>query len=103
MAKENTCLGRHWILPQNSLTFLRKKPYEQLYQKILKKNLPPKCAPDCPRELKKKWYVIQDNARTHKTSDSMKKLRELSENRLYEHPAYSPDFNVAGRGRVVIS
>jgi len=35
------------------LHFFEKNLTSKLYQKILKKNLPPKCAPDCPRELKK--------------------------------------------------
>lgn len=66
----------------------------ELYQSILEARLPPDCAPDCPASRKSKWHFIQDNARMHKTPDSMATMKELVGNRFYELPPYSPDFNI---------
>jgi hypothetical protein len=34
-------------------------------------------APDCPKELKKNWFLLQDGATCHKTKDSMKLVAGL--------------------------
>ena len=67
---------------------------ETLYQKVLHATLPPARSPDCPRPLKYRWYFIQDNARPHSTVRSMEVLSELTRNRMYDHPANSPDLNI---------
>jgi uncharacterized protein (DUF2267 family) len=44
--------------------------------------------------LRKKWHFLQDNDPKHKAKNSMVLLRELTGNRIYNHPPNSPDFNV---------
>ena len=67
----------------------------KLYQEIVANRLPPTdFAPDCPAQLKKNWYFLQDNDPKHKAKGSMKLLRKLTGNRMNRHPPKSPDFNV---------
>lgn len=67
----------------------------ELYQDIIQQRLPPAhFANDTPRRFRDKWVVVQDNDPKHKTNESMQLLRQLCNNRLYDHPANSPDFNV---------
>jgi transposase len=79
---------------KSKLYFFEENMNAALYQKILRERLPPTPAPDCPRTLKKKWYFLQDNDPKHKSKKSMELVRELTEDRFYKHPPYSPDFNV---------
>jgi len=65
-----------------------------LYQSILETTLKPEFAPDCPSHRKKKWFLIQDNARFHKTPDSLRTIQGIVGDRMYELPALSPDFNI---------
>src|SRR5215469_14788193 len=46
------------------------------------------------KNLRKKWYFVQDNDPKHKAQGSMNLVRVLTENRLFKHPPYSPDLNV---------
>ena len=84
-------IGYHF---KSKLYFFEENMNATLYQQILRARLPPSSSPDCPRSLKKKWYFVQDNDPKHKSKKSMELVRELTENRLYQHPPYSPDFNV---------
>lgn len=79
---------------KTKLYFFEKNLDGELYQSILDARLPPDCAPDCPTPLKTNWYFIQDNAKMHKTQESMATLEDLVGTRLYELPPYSPDFNI---------
>jgi len=51
-------------------------------------------ADDCPPRLKKKKYFLQDGATCHKAKGSMALVEEIVGDRLVEHPAMSPDFNI---------
>jgi hypothetical protein len=79
---------------KSKLYFFEENMNAPLYQKILKKRLPPTPAPDCPRKLKEKWYFLQDNDPKHKSKKSMEIVEELTDGRFYKHPPYSPDFNI---------
>jgi transposase len=66
-----------------------------LYQDIIAARIPPKyVAPDCPKKKREKWYWVQDNDPKHTAKGSMNLLRVLTKNRIYRHPANSPDFNI---------
>ena len=41
----------------------------------------------------KQWHFVQDNDPKHKSKKSMELVSDLTENRYYKHPPYSPDFN----------
>ena len=55
---------------------------------------PPQVADGTPRRIRDKWVIVQDNDPKHKTDESMQLLGQLFNNRLFEHPSNSPDFNV---------
>jgi len=66
----------------------------KLYQTIISKRLPPaRVAPDCPPTSRQRWVIVQDNARTHTTAAALDILKKISDNRIYDHPPNSPDFN----------
>lgn len=79
---------------KTDLYFFEENMTGKLYQEILRKRLPPTPTSDCPGRLKKKWVFLQDNDPKHKSKKSMEIVRELTGNRLIEHPPYSPDFNI---------
>jgi transposase len=80
---------------KSDLYFFEENMNAKLYQSIVSVRLPPNhFAPDCPEQLKKNWYFLQDNDPKHKAKGSMKLLKELTGCRMYKHPANSPDFNV---------
>jgi transposase len=67
-----------------------------LYSTILRSSIKEKqiiYSPGCPKNLRKKWIFLQDNAKYHTSPPPMKTLRELVGNRLLKHPAKSPDLN----------
>jgi transposase len=67
-----------------------------LYQKILKQSIQENklfYAPDAPKNLVKRWDFLQDNARTHTATRSMKVIEELVGDRVIKHPPKSPDLN----------
>ena len=67
----------------------------KLYQTIISNRLPPKhFSSDCPEQVKKNWYFLQDNDPKHKAKGSMKLLRKLTGLRMYRHPPNSPDLNI---------
>jgi transposase len=80
---------------KTDLYFFEENLNAKLYQSIVSKRLPPNhFASDCPESYKQKWYFLQDNDPKHKAKASMKLLKELTKNRMYQHPPKSPDFNV---------
>ena len=80
---------------KSDLYFFEESLNAKLYQNIVSERLPPThFAPNCPERLKKYWYFLQDNDPKHKAKGSMKLLKRLTGNRMYKHPAKSPDFNV---------
>jgi len=66
----------------------------ELYQSILRKNLPPDHAPDCPARYEEQWEFLQDNDPKHTAAGSIALLQNLASGRIHEHPPNSPDFNI---------
>ena len=67
-----------------------------LYVKVLKTCLKEEnltFSDACPSKLRQSWVYLQDNARYHKTDESMDAVQDLVGNRWIEHPARSPDLN----------
>jgi transposase len=82
---------------KTKLYFFEENLRGPLYQQILRARLVNEkliYAPDCPRKLRKNWYFLQDGSKTHKAKKSMELLREIVDERIINHPAMSPDFNV---------
>ena len=83
---------------KTELYFFEENLTSELYQKIISNRLPPNStSPDCPKQVKK-YYVVQDNDPKHKTKASMKLLQEITNCRVYKHPANSPDLNIMEDG-----
>lgn len=79
------------------LYFFEQNLKAPLYQKILRARLIDEkltFAPDCPKQLRKKWYFLQDGSSTHSAKKSMELIREIAGNRIINHPAMSPDLNI---------
>jgi transposase len=77
------------------LYFFEETLTAKLYQKILKKELPPaECAPDCPMSKRDKWIFIQDNDPKHKAKLTTEYLDDIAPDRIRDFPALSPDFNI---------
>lgn len=51
-------------------------------------------ARDCPKSLRKNWYLLQDGATCHTAKSSMDLVAEIVGDRLIEHPPMSPDLNI---------
>ena len=68
-----------------------------LYQKIIKSGLKQSAmqfSDDCPADLRQNWVYLQDGARPHIATKSMKVLHKLVGDRVTPHPANSPDLNL---------
>lgn len=80
---------------KTELYFFEENLTSDLYQTIIKARLPPAfTAPNAPRSMKNKWAIVQDNDPKHTTHKAMKLMKKLCRNRIYSHPASSPDLNV---------
>lgn len=80
---------------KTDLYFFEANLTADIYQDIISARLPPNhFAPDCPKSYKKNWYFLQDNDPRHKAKGPMKLLKETVADRIYKHPAVSPDLNV---------
>jgi transposase len=77
------------------LYFFEENLNAKLYQKILKKEIPPvERAPDCPTSARDKWILIQDNDPKHRAKSTIELLDEIAPDRMQDFPALSPDFNI---------
>jgi hypothetical protein len=96
--KKLNCWGAIGYYVKSKLYFFEDNMDEVVYQEIIDEALDEKSliyAPDCPRELRKKWKYLQDNAKAHKSSETMYVLTQIiPRNRVIAHPANSPDLNV---------
>jgi len=80
------------------LYFFTQNMDAKLYQTIIKARLPENkliYSRDCPRRYKGAWGYLQDNDPKHKATTTMQLLEsEVGEDRIINHPPYSPDLNI---------
>ena len=79
---------------KTKLYFFEENLTAKLYKQILNKRLPPYYSSDCPSHKRGSWILLQDNDPKHKSQLVTDLLEEITPDRIPDHPAYSPDFNV---------
>lgn len=80
---------------KTDLYFFDRNMNSDLYQQVIEQRLPPNySSSDIPQSLKRKWVIVQDNAKYHTTDEAMSLMIDLCGNRIHSHPANSPDFNI---------
>ena len=104
--KHRTLIMKHQYAPKlqvwggvghffkTELYFFEQNMDAELYRKILKNRLPPKCQEDCPDDLLGSWIFLQDNDPKHKAHKMMELLDEIAPDWMKDYPPKSPDFNI---------